>query len=262
MTRRAAVAAFIAVFAAVALSAVGQEPPKKDAPKYKAGDQTRPRPRVMDPGTAEAPAKAPSDAVSLFDGKSLGEWVAVKKADDPAPKWKVEPTYFEVVPTTGHIVTKQKFGNAQIHLEWATPPEPKGNGQGRGNSGIKMGGFGEVQILDSFGNDTYPDGQAAALYGKFPPLVNASRKPGEWQSFDIITQLTKVNEAGMVVRPARITVLHNGILVHHAVEVPGKVEEYTILLQDHRNAVRFRNVWVRKLTDYDEGGTPPPAKKE
>src|SRR5262249_1184889 len=161
----------------------------------------------------------------------------------------------EVVSRGGTILTKKKFGDAQIHIEWATPAVVKGNGQGRGNSGVKLGGFGEVQVLDSFENDTYPDGQAAALYQKFPPLVNGARKPGEWQSFDIFTQLSRQDESGKVTRPARITVLHNGVLVHHAVEFPGKVGEYSILLQDHGNPVRYRNMWVRKVGDYDENGT-------
>jgi hypothetical protein len=118
-----------------------------------------------------------------------------------------------------------------------------------------------VQILDSYRNDTYPDGQAAALYQKFPPLVNASRKPGDWQSYDIIARLTRTDADGKVTRPAALTVLHNGVVVHHAVEFPGKVGEFDLFLQDHGNPVRFRNVWVRPLRDYDEGGTPPPMKK-
>jgi hypothetical protein len=262
---RLAVAAGIA--AALALSLTAQEPkkddPKKAEPKaYKSGDRTRPRPKVVDPG--DAPGKPPADAIILFDGKDLAaEWVrAGKKGDEAKPLWKVENGYAEIVPKGGAIQTVKRFGDCQLHVEWATPAEVKGSDQGRGNSGVKLGGFGEVQVLDSFGNDTYPDGQAAALYGKFPPLVNASRKPGEWQTFDIVAHLPKVDEAGKVVRPGRLTVLHNGVLVHHAVEFPGKIGEFNVFLQDHGNPVRYRNIWVRKLADYDADGTPPPEPKK
>ena len=263
-------------------------PEAKAKPKYKHGDMTRPRPKVVDPGTPATvsvlgfgpsgtavlpdptqvmgsqgrPARPPSDAVVLFDGKDLSAWQSGGKGkkDNPErqPKWKVENGYFEVAPRTGTIETKEKFGDVQVHLEWATPLEVKGNSQGRGNSGVYFGGFGEVQVLDSYQNDTYPDGQAAALYNKFPPLVNASRKPGEWQTYDIIAHLPRLNEEGKVVRPGLMTVLHNGVLVHHAVEFAGKIGPYSIVLQDHGNPVRYRNFWVRRLKDYDEDGTPPP----
>lgn len=260
------------LFAAAALAVFAQEPkkdePKKDEPKkYRPGDMTRPRPKVIDPGTpgtADAPGKPPSDAIVLFDGKDLAtEWVRPgKKGDDAKPLWKVENGYAEIVPRSGSIQTMKKFGDCQIHIEWATPREVKGNGQGRGNSGVKLGGFGEVQILDSVENDTYPDGQAAALYQQFPPLVNASRRPGEWQTFDIVAHLPRADEAGKVARPGRITVLHNGVLVHHAAENGNKFGEFNIYLQDHSNPVRFRNIWVRKLAEYDVEGTPPPEPKK
>lgn len=242
--------------------------PKDLAPggKYRHNDMSRPRPPVIDPGTArtpEQPGRPPSDAIVLFDGKDLSAWAPMRKAadsPDAPPRWKVQDGYFEVVPHTGNIQTRQKFGDCQIHIEWATPKEVKGSSQGRGNSGVFLGGFGELQVLDSYGNDTYPDGQAAALYGKYPPLVNASRKPGEWQTYDIVVQLSKVDDKNQVVRPGRITVLHNGVLVHHAVEFPGRQGEFPLGLQDHGNPVRFRNIWLRKLKDYDEDGTPPPPK--
>jgi hypothetical protein len=256
---------------AVFTLALGAQEPKKDEPKkepikYKANDRTRPRPKVIEPGTAsteDTPGKPPSDAVILFDGKELSQWYrSGKKADDPdsAPNWKVENGYAEV--KGGAITTKQKFGDCQVHIEWATPKEVKGNGQGRGNSGLYLGGFGEVQILDSYQNDTYPDGQAAGLYGKLPPLVNASRKPGEWQSYDIVAHLPRTDESGRVTRPGRLTVFHNGVLVHHAVEFGGKFGEFQLYLQDHGNPVRFRNIWVRKLADYDVESTPPPESKK
>lgn len=233
---------------------------------YKPNDLSRPRPPVVEPGTVsstpDTPGRPPADAIVLFDGKDLSKWRSTGKTqENDSPKWKVENGYFEIVPRTGAIETRAKdFGNAQFHIEWATPAEVKGQGQGRGNSGINLGGFREIQVLDSFENDTYPDGQAGALYGKLPPLVNASRKPGEWQSFDIITQLAKVDAEGKITRPARITVFHNGVLIHHAVEFPGKFGPFGISLQDHRNPVRYRNIWVRKLKDYDEPADPAPGK--
>jgi hypothetical protein len=254
---------------AVALAAQDPKPvEKKDPPKYKPNDRTRPRPKVIEPPTAsteEQPGKPPSDAVILFDGKDLSEWTRDgKKPDDPdaAPKWKVENGYAEISRGGGGIRTKKKFGDSQIHIEWATPKEVKGSDQGRGNSGLYLGGFSEIQILDSFNNDTYPDGQAAGLYGKLPPLVNASRKPGEWQSYDIVARLAKTDESGKIIRPANLTVFHNGIVVHLAVEFPGKFGPFDLYLQDHGNPIRFRNIWVRKVGEYDEDATPPPVKEK
>ena len=259
----------VGLVAAVAFSLTGQEPtkdePKKEPVKYKSNDRMRPRPKVIEPPTAsteEAPGKVPSDAIVLFDGTDLAaEWTRPgKKGDEAKPTWKIENGYAEL--KGGGITSIKKFGDCQVHIEWATPKEVKGSDQGRGNSGIYLGGFSEVQILDSFQNDTYPDGQAAALYGKLPPLVNASRKPGEWQTYDIIAHLPKTDSTGKVTRPGIITVLHNGIVVHHAVEFPGKFGEFQIHIQDHGNPIRFRNMWVRKLADYDVEGTPPPEKNK
>jgi hypothetical protein len=258
------------VFAAAALTLAQDTPPpaaKKEPVKYRSGDMKRPRPPVVEPpgwGSEEAPGKPPSDAVVLFDGTNLDAWFkSGKKPGNPdaVPHWKVENGYAEIV-RGGGITTREKFGDAQWHIEWATPKEVKGNGQGRGNSGVHLGGFGEIQVLDSFQNDTYPDGQAAALYGKLPPLVNASRKPGEWQAYDIVAHLPKSDEAGKVVKPGIITVLHNGVVVHHAVEFPGKFGEFNIHIQDHGNPVRYRNIWVRKLGEYDDGTPPPEPKKK
>jgi hypothetical protein len=253
---------FVAAFAVIAQEPRKDGPKKEEKKQYKPGDMSRPRPKVIDPGTttpAEQPGKPPSDATVLFDGTSLKEeWTAGGK--DPEPKWKVENGYAEV--KGGGLTTKKKFGDCQVHIEWATPKEVKGSSQGRGNSGVYLGGFGEVQVLDSYQNDTYPDGQAAALYGRFPPLVNAGRKPGEWQVYDIVAELPKTDKDGKVTRPGRITVLHNGVLVHHAVEFPGKFGEFNIHLQDHGNPVRYRNIWVRKLGEYDDGTPPPEPKKK
>jgi hypothetical protein len=223
------------------------EPPKK----YKSGDMTRPRPVVVTPGEN---GKPPSDAVILFDGKNLDAWKKSGKPKDgnDKPGWKIDSGYFEVVPRTGGIQTNETFGDCQIHLEWATPSEVKGTGQGRGNSGVHLGGFGEIQVLDSFENDTYPDGQASALYRKTPPLVNASRKPGEWQTYDIIVHLPKTDADGKVVKPGLVTVMHNGVVVHHAFEFRNKINPFNLALSDHGNPVRYRNIWIRKLKGYDE----------
>jgi hypothetical protein len=270
--RRSLLAGSLALAAASTMLTFAQDTPKpadKAKPKYKAGDMTRPRPVVVDPGTAstaDVPGKPPSDAIILFDGKDLSAWQTAGKAKPDNPdriaKWKVENGFMEIAPRVGGAIeTKEKFGDSQVHIEWATPKEVKGSSQGRGNSGIYLGSFGEVQVLDSFENDTYPDGQAGALYSKLPPLVNASRKPGEWQVYDIIAHFAKV-EDGKVVRPAIITVLHNGVVVHHAVDFGNRTGTFSLLLQDHGNPVRYRNIWVRKLKDYDVDGTPPPVKKE
>jgi hypothetical protein len=239
--------------------------------KWKHNDMERPRPRVITPPgytTQETPGQKPSDAIALFDGKDLAKWKRDKRKEetegaDDAAMWKVENGYFEVVPHSGYIRTRDKFeGDTQWHIEWAAPAEVKGNSQGRGNSGIFIGGFPEVQVLDSYENDTYPDGQAAGLYGVYPPMVNACRKPGEWQTYDIIVERPKKDEKGAIVKKARISVIHNGIVVQWGREVGGGMDG-DLALQDHGNPVRYRNIWVRpiNLTDPDSEGTPPPAKK-
>ena len=227
--------------------------------KWRAHDMNRPRPPVIDPGTAstqEQAGRPPSDAIVLFDAKDLSQWERQPPKNDAdqskEPKWKIENGYMEVVPRTGSIFTKEKFADAQIHIEWATPTVVKGNSQGRGNSGIFITGHPEIQVLDSYENDTYPDGQAAAIYGQYPPLVNACRKPGEWQTYDIIYEAPRLDENHKVVKPAYYTVLHNGVLVQNHVEVPGSAVECTLGLQDHGNPVRYRNIWVRRLKGYDE----------
>lgn len=230
---------------------------------YREGDMQRPKPTVITPGTATT-ATPPNDAIVLFDGKDLSRFKRVaRKGDDPSevPQWKIENGYAEITPKGGQIDTKDTFGSCQIHLEWATPAEVKGNGQGRGNSGVLIHGWGEVQVLDSFENDTYADGQAAAIYHKHPPLVNASRKPGEWQSYDIVCECAKLDAKGAVLEPARLTVIHNGVMVQHAVVMDTKVQEFGFGLQDHLNPVRYRNIWVRPLHARDEGDTKVNGKK-
>lgn len=207
-------------------------------------------PKIITPGAAstpEAPGKAPSDAIVLFDGTDLSKWHG-GAADKPAP-WKVENGYAQV--GGGGIYTREEFGDCQLHVEWASPSEVKGDSQGRGNSGVYLQGRYEVQVLDSFNNKTYFDGQAASIYGIAPPLVNACREPGQWQTYDIIF---RAPTAG---KPGRITVLHNGVLVQDntpvgdkatvAAPAAGKAAKGPIHLQDHGNPVRYRNIWIRPL---------------
>lgn len=238
-----------------ALTVTNKPPPLAPGGKWRVHDTNRPQPVVIMPPTAstpDRPGQPPSDAIVLFDGTDLSQWETRTRTGSAPAKWKVENGYMEIVPKSGSIRTKQQFADCQLHLEWATPAEVKGSGQGRGNSGLYFQGHPEIQLLDSWENTTYPDGQAAALYGLYPPLVNASRKPGEWQSFDVIYMAPRFDENQKLVKPALYTVFHNGVLVHHAVEVPGTAVECAILLQDHGNPLRFRNIWVRKLRGYDE----------
>lgn len=231
---------------------------------YKVHDESRPQPRVVVPPSAST---APSDATVLFGGTDLSKWMQERKKDAPAdadttPKWKIVDDYFEVVPGTGVLRTKEKIkGDTQWHIEWATPTEVKGRSQGRGNSGVFIGGFPELQVLDSFENPTYPDGQAGGLYGQYPPMVNASRKPGEWQTYDIIVERQRRDEKGQIIKKARLTVLHNGLVVQWAREFDSAAQEGDLGLQDHGNPIRYRNIWVRpiNLTNPDSEGTPAPA---
>jgi Domain of Unknown Function (DUF1080)/Gluconate 2-dehydrogenase subunit 3 len=231
-----------------------------DIGRWPQHDRTRPAPKIVDPGPAPAqPAKPPADAVVLFDGKDLSAWKS-KKDGSPA-KWKVENGYMEVVKGTGYVETVQGFGDCQLHVEWMAPSPPVGQDQDRGNSGVFLMGIYEIQVLDSSGNVTYPDGQAAAVYGQYPPLVNASRPPGEWQTYDIVFHGPRFDADGKVTRKARVTVLHNGVLVQDDVELVGPTANkarppYTahpaklpLGLQDHDHPVRFRNIWIRELAD-------------
>ncbi len=202
--------------------------------------------------------KPPSDAVVLMDGTSLGAWVRAG-TNDPAG-WKPQGSqggWTECQPGSGSIATRESFGDVQIHLEFATPEVIDGKDQGRGNSGVYIMGRYEVQVLDSYENPTYPDGSCGSIYGIAPPLVNASRPPGTWQTYDIIFRAPRFDAAGKKTENARVTVLHNGVLVQNATEIPkptlaglfGDESASTgpIYLQDHGNRVRYRNVWVRRL---------------
>ena len=224
--------------------------------KWHVHDPARPRPPVVTPGSAstpEQPGRAPSDAIVLFDGKDLSKWTS---GGGPA-KWKVADGVAEV-NGTGDVETKEAFGDVQLHLEWMEPTPAQGESQGRGNSGVFFMGRYEVQILDCFENLTYPDGQTASLYGQYPPLVNACRKPGEWQSYDIVFEAPRF-DGDKLVSPARATVFHNGVCVQHAQELLGATQHRAVAtwaahpaklplkLQDHGNPVRFRNIWVRPM---------------
>jgi hypothetical protein len=224
--------------------------------RWKIHDMERPVPPVVDPGGL---GRAPSDAVVLFDGKDLSRWTAEKGG---APEWKVANGYMEVAGKEG-LTTKASFGDCQLHVEFATPVPGEGEGQHRGNSGVFPMGLYEIQVLDSYQNRTYADGQAAALYGQYPPLVNASRPPGEWQTYDIIFHGPRFAADGKLLRTAHVTVLHNGVLAQDNVELTGPTangvrppykahpEKLPLSLQNHGNPVRYRNIWIRELKDAD-----------
>jgi hypothetical protein len=227
---------------------------KKPRHRWEVHDMNRPLPQVVAP--AEKPCQPPSDAIVLFDGKDLSNWESVK---DGAPaKWKVENGYMEVAKKAGDIRTKQAFGDCQLHIEWTTPEKTKIRGQDRANSGVYLMSNYEVQVLDSYNNRTYADGQAGAVYGQNPPLVNVCRPPGQWQSYDIIFH-RPIFKKGKVVKPATFTVLQNGVLVQDHFAIEGKTvwkkrakykphcDKMPLLLQDHGHPVRYRNIWIREL---------------
>jgi hypothetical protein len=271
MTFRTSIAVIVALAAGLGIGLGAQAQKQlgyKDTPilpggKWHVHDGDRPQPKVVDPGTAstqDAPGRAPSDAVVLFDGKDLSKW----RDDKGQPsKWEVQDGAMVAVKGAGQITSRDEFGDCQLHVEWATPTTIVGEGQGRGNSGVFLFGKYEIQVLDNFQNQTYPDGQAASIYGQFPPLVNACRKPGEWQTYDILFTGPRFKD-GELVRPAYATILHNGVAVHNHVEILGPMahrqlpkytphgEKGTVGFQDHGNPVRFRNIWVREFKGYDQ----------
>ncbi len=209
------------------------------------------------PPVVNTMGEIPSDAIVLFSpDKGLQAW---QSADGGSPGWTVEGDHFTVKPGTGMIRTKDNFGDVQLHIEWRTPEKVVGEGQGRGNSGIFLMGKYEVQVLDSYNNRTYSNGQAGSVYKQHIPLANASRPPGVWQKYDIIFIAPKFNSDGSLKSPARVTVIHNGVLVQNNVELMGPTEyigkpvykshpdALPLELQDHSNPVSYRNIWVRKL---------------
>jgi hypothetical protein len=232
-------------------------------------DGQRPQPPAVSPGERfSEEATAPAGATVLFRGENLDAW-QVRDAGDAT--WTVRDGYFEVKRGAGNIRTRQRFPDFQLHLEFATPEVVRGQGQQRGNSGVLVNGMYEIQLLDSHDNPTYPDGQCGAIYGQTPPLVNASRPPGQWQTYEVIFESPRWNEDGELTQAACATVIHNGLVLHHRREFLGATDgvggvphkalaeyklkhepEVFIELQDHGNPMRFRNVWIRPLGLYDQ----------
>ncbi len=241
----------LAVLAAVALQAAEELPPPQLTEYY----------TPVPPVVTAPPGGVPSDAIVLFDGTSLDAWEPVR-ADGHA--WKIEDGAMVVVPMAPPAKpcdqqSKQAFGDIQLHVEFRTPAKVEGKGQGRGNSGVFFMGLYELQVLDSYQNDTYVNGQAGSIYKQHPPLVNASRPPGEWQTYDAVFVAPRFAADGTLSSPARVTVFHNGVLVQHDVVLTGPTEyrgqpkykahaaKLPLRLQDHRNPTAFRNIWVREL---------------
>ncbi|MDA0348874.1 MAG: DUF1080 domain-containing protein [Verrucomicrobia bacterium] len=221
---------------------------------YAVHDGTRPQPPIVSPGSGN---RAPSDALVLFDGSNLEAWESVKEGGSAS--WKLlDDGSMEVVPGTGNIRTRESFGNIQLHLEFSCPTEINGEGQGRGNSGVFLMGLYEIQVLDNHNNPTYADGTVGAMYGQTPPLVNAIREPGQWNVYDIVWE-TPVFENAERKKPARITAILNGVVVQHGTELLGPTTHKALppedsqesigplMLQDHGDLVRFRNIWIRPL---------------
>jgi hypothetical protein len=211
-----------------------------------------PVPKLVTPGNERKP---PSDAVVLFDGTDLSAW---EREDSGVAEWRVENGAM-TVNGTGNIQTKESFGDVQLHLEWRTPSQAEGEGQERGNSGVFLQKRYEVQVLDSYDNRTYSNGQAGSLYKQYIPQVNASKGPGEWQTYDIIFNAPQFNADGSVDTPARVTVFHNGVLIQNSVELKGPTVyvgepfytahpiEQPLMLQDHGDAVSYKNIWLREI---------------
>jgi hypothetical protein len=228
-------------------------------------DSNRPHPNMVTPGSVLGGPS--SDATVLFDGKDLSRWMqhgrGTDRGKDVDAKWKAADGYFEVAPGTGSLITRDKFGDVQLHIEWSEPTDVKGQDQDRGNSGVLLMDRYEIQVLDSWGNVTYADGQAGSLYGQWPPLVNPIRPPGEWQAYDIIFEGPRF-EGEKLVRPAYATLFFNGVMVHNHKEILGTMvhravakysphgSEESLSLQDHGHKVRYRNVWIRRLQGYDQ----------
>ncbi len=245
----------------------------QSASEWLAHDRERPRPPVVSPGQQQLPVAPPQDAIVLFDGATLDEW---RSRDGGPARWRVQGGAMISVPDSGYVFTARPFGDVQLHLEWAVPLPVEGSGQGRGNSGVFLMSKYEIQILDSYQNDTYADGQAAAVYGQYPPLVNACLPPGQWQTFDIVFRRPRFHRDGRLASPARMTVIQNGVLVQDNVELWGPThwlqhspyeyhpDKLPLSLQDHGNPVRFRNIWLRELSERQEPGPsqrPCPAHR-
>lgn len=257
-----------AVLAVLCAALVAQQTPNvgyTDTPmqpngKWHIHDPARPQPRVVTPGGADGlMSPAPADAIVLLGGGSdTGAWSLMNGSP---VTWDMKAGVLS--SGRGMVRTKAEFADMQLHVEFATPTEVKGDSQDRGNSGVYLMGAFEIQVLDSYQNRTYADGSAAAMYGQYPPLVNASRKPGLWQSYDIIFTAPRFKDDGTLETPAIATVMHNGVLVHNATPFYGptqhkRIDPYSpkltkgpVFLQDHGNPVRFRNIWLRELKAED-----------
>ncbi|MBL0136500.1 MAG: DUF1080 domain-containing protein [Chitinophagaceae bacterium] len=243
---------FTALLAGSSLATMAQTQLRNGDPKL--SEQWTPEPRIVTPGKTST--DAPADAIILFNGKDAS---AFRAKDGGAVKWKIEDGALVVAGGTGEIYTKDGFGDCQLHIEWRTPAEVKGDGQGRGNSGIFFMSRYELQVLDSYNNRTYSNGQAGSIYKQLPPMVNASRPPGEWQTYDVIFIAPQFYEDGSVKSQARITVFHNGVLVQNNATLAGGSQyiglavyekhssKEPIILQDHGNPTAFRNIWIRPL---------------
>jgi hypothetical protein len=233
--------------------------------KWRVHDRSRTQPRKVTPGLPVATPAAPSDAIVLFDGKDLSQWNGGGRGGVTGePKWKVENGYVELVPGAGGLITKESFGDVQLHVEWTTPPGADASrvGQNRGNSGIILMGKYEIQVLSSYDNPTYPDGSAGSIYGLYPPMVNPCLPEGEWNSYDVVFEAPKF-EQGKLLKPAYVTLIFNGLIVHNRVELLGVTSrepiaaymphaaELPLSLQGHSGPARFRNIWIRRLRGYD-----------
>ncbi len=245
---------FVVLWVSPAINAVGAEELTREEVLARAAvtEVWQDEPPIVTPGSLQAP---PSDAIVLFDGDDLSAWQSM---DGDAAGWLLEDSDLVVKAGAGDIRTVETFTDVQLHIEWATPKEVVGDSQGRGNSGVFLMSEYEVQVLDSFDNRTYSNGQAASVYKQHIPLVNASRRPGKWQTYDIVFTAPVFGTHGRVVHPARVTVFHNGVLVQNNVTLHGPTEfigepQYKahgaapLKLQDHGNPVRYRNIWIRRL---------------
>jgi hypothetical protein len=290
-TRRGRARSLLAVVAMVSNSSLAQNPappggagsaehiegftdtPMLPGDKWHQHDPNRPQPAVVTPANLSLPVPPPSDAEVLFDGKDLSKWEGGLEKDPnwkgQGASWKVQDGYVQVSPPDGtDIRTKQKWTDFQLHVEWATPTQTAGlHGQSRGNSGVLINGMYEIQVLDSYNDKTYPDGQAGALYGQMPPLVNPSKPPGEWQTYDIIWESPRWDDKGEMIQKPSLTLIFNGVVVQHRTEPIGRTEgigagvaykgkpffkphEAAVFIQlqnHHSNPVRFRNIWIRDL---------------
>jgi hypothetical protein len=238
---------------------------------WKAHDMQRPRPAVVTPGPLRLPEAPPSDAVVLFDGGDLAEW----RSEEHGPaKWEVRDGAMVSVPGSGYVYSRRVFGDVQLHVEWSAPVPAQGQGQARGNSGVFLMSKYEIQVLDSYQAATYADGQAASVYGQYPPLANACLPPGEWQAFDIFFRRPRFRRDGALDAPARVTVIHNGVLVQDNVALWGPTSwlqhlpyashpaKLPLAFQDHGNPVRYRNIWIRELREWEEPGPRPVADEQ